>query len=103
MLKEEALSKALSLQSGIAVTHIDHRKVKPRIERTLPIHIEKRFGVVPFGLNSGKLFVAGPRVPSSIAFNETNNYTRLPVEFQLVTKQNYDQLRAMLYNGSPNT
>jgi len=97
-LTEEALSKALSLQSGLAVTHVDHRKVKPRVARTLPAHIEKRFGIVPFGLSSGKLLVAGSRVPSSTAFNEINSYTRLPVEFQLVTKQNYDQLRSLLYN-----
>jgi adsorption protein B len=98
VLTEEALSKALSLQSGMPVSHVDHRKVRSRIARILPAHIEKRFGIVPFGLDSGKLLVAGPRVPSSTAFDEINSYTRLKIEFQLVTKQNYDELRAVLYN-----
>lgn len=96
LISEDDLCKAISLQSGVPSTRIDPRRVKPRIARTLPAHVERRFGIVPFSVQDGRLLVAGASVPPPTAFEELRSFTRLPIEFQLVTKRNYQELRALL-------
>jgi hypothetical protein len=98
VLTDQELLSALSLQSGVPLVQVDHRTVKPRMTRTLPAHIERRFGIVPFGVNSGRLLVATQRVPAPEALNEINSYTRLLIEPQLVTKENYQALRNVMYS-----
>ncbi|MFL6350601.1 MAG: hypothetical protein ACJ74Z_01945 [Bryobacteraceae bacterium] len=51
---------------------------------------------MPFGLQDGRLFVAGARVPPPSLFEELQAFTRLHAEFQLVTRQNYEELRRLL-------
>jgi adsorption protein B len=97
-LTDQELLSALSLQSGVPLVQVDHRKVKPRVTRSLPAHVEKRFGVVPFGVDSGRLLVATQRVPAPEALHEIKSYTRLLVEPQLVTKENYEALRGVMYS-----
>jgi adsorption protein B len=97
-LSDEDLLSALSLQSGVPLVQVDHRKIKPRVTRSLPAHLEQRFGVVPFGVDSGRLLVATQRVPAPEALNEIKSYTRLLIEPQLVTKENYQQLRKVMYS-----
>jgi bacteriophage N4 adsorption protein B len=95
-LSDDDLCKAISLQSGVPSARIDTRRVKPRIVRTLPAHLEQRFGIVPFSVENGRLLVAGASVPPPNVFDEVQSFTRLPIEFQLVSKQNYRELRALL-------
>jgi hypothetical protein len=94
-LSDEELCKIISLQSGLPWTRIDAHRVKPRVVRSLPAHVEERFGIIPFGLQDGRLLVAGPRVPPSAAFDELRNFTTLPVEFQLVPERNYHELQGL--------
>lgn len=97
-LTDQELLSALSLQSGVPLVQVDHRKIKPRVARSLPAHVEKRFGVVPFGVDSGRLLIATQRVPALEALNEIKSYTRLLIEPQLVTKENYEALRNVMYS-----
>jgi adsorption protein B len=96
IISDDDLCKAMSLQSGVPSAHVDPRRVKARVARSLPAHVEERFGIVPFGLQDGRLLVAGARVPPSSLFEELQAFTRLHVEFQLVTKRNYEELRKLL-------
>ena len=96
LLSDDDLCKAISLQSGVPSARIDIRRVKRRVARTLPAHVEQRFGIVPFSVEDGRLLVAGSSVPPPAAFDELKSFTRLPIEFQLVTKRNYQELRALL-------
>jgi len=96
ILSDADLCKAISLQSGVPSALIDPQRVKPRVARSLPAHVGARYGVVPFQVESGRLHVAGSRVPSVEALEQIESFTHLPVEFQLVTKQNYDELRQLL-------
>ncbi len=89
------LCRALSLQPGLASTRVEARQVKPRIVQSLPTHVQERFGIVPYCVDAGKLMVVGTRVPSPGIFEELKTFTRLPVEFQLVTKQNFEELREL--------
>ncbi|HSU31979.1 MAG TPA: glycosyl transferase family protein [Bryobacteraceae bacterium] len=94
-LSDEDVCKIISLQSGLPWTRIDARSVKPRVVRSLPAHVEERFRIVPFGLQDGRLLIAGPRVPPSTMFDELRSFTKLPVEFQLVPEHNYRELRGL--------
>lgn len=97
-LSDQELLGALSLQSGVPLIEVDHRKVKPRVTRSLPAHVERRFGVVPFGVDAGRLLVATQRVPAPEVLEEIKSYTRLLIEPQLVTKENYQALRSVMYS-----
>jgi len=94
-LSDEDVCKIISLQSGLPWTRIDARSVKPRVVRSLPAHVEERFRIVPFGLQDGRLLIAGPRVPPPTMFDELRSFTKLPVEFQLVPEHNYRELRGL--------
>jgi adsorption protein B len=97
VLSEDELCKVLSLQSGLASVQIDCRKVTRRIARTLPAHIERRFGLVPFELDSGRLLLAAARLPPVNALDEIRNHTPLELELHLITRNNYQELREVLY------
>jgi hypothetical protein len=96
LISDDDLCKAISLQSGVPAARIDPQSVKLRVMRTLPAHVEKRLGVLPVDVQAGRILMAGSRVPSFSAFEELKNFTRLPVEFQLVTRRNYEELRDLL-------
>ena len=96
LVSEDDLCHAISLQSGVPSTQIDVSRVKRHVVRSLPAHIEKRFGVVPFRVEAGRMMVAGTRVPPSTVFEELKNFTRLRIDFQLVTRGDYKQLRSLL-------
>ena len=96
MISDDDLCKAISLQSGVPTARVEPRHIRKGVVRSLPAHVEKRFGIVPFELQDGRLFVAGPRVPPSSLFEELKSFTRLPVEFQLVTRRNYEELLKLL-------
>jgi len=95
-ISDDDLCKAISLQSGIPLQRVDPRQVKPRVVHSLPAHVEKRFGILPIRVRSGRLLVAGSRIPGSEVFEELKSFSRLPVEFQLVTRRNYQELRELL-------
>jgi hypothetical protein len=66
------------------------------VARSLPAHLEKRLGVVPVRVHGGKLLIAGQKVLSAGALEELQSFTSLPVEFQLVTRRNYEELQKLL-------
>ena len=88
--------KALSLHTGIPSLKVDARKVKALVARSLPAHLEKRHGIVPVRVHGGKLLVAGRNVPSADALEELQSFTSLPIEFQLVSQRNYEELQKLL-------
>ncbi len=96
LVSDEELCQALGLQCGLRSARIDVRDVKSRVIRSLPAHVQKRFGIVPFRVHGGRLHVAATRAPSSNVFEELKSFTPLPIEFQLVTRQNYDELQDLL-------
>jgi adsorption protein B len=95
-LSDEELCRALSTHAGIPYAPIEVGKVKRRVVRSLPAHFERRLGVVAVTILSGRLIVAGQRVPSAEALEELRGFTSLSVEFQLVTPGTYAELRKLL-------
>ncbi len=96
LVSDDDLCAAISLQSGLPNGPIDPEQVDRRIVRSLPRHLEKRFGVLPFAVKEGRLRITGPEAPPSVLFDELKSFTRLPVDFQLVTRRYYEDLRKLL-------
>ncbi len=97
ILSEHSLCEAVSLQSGVPFTSVDWASVKPRVVRSLPAQIERRFGVIPFRVEHGRLMFAGTKLPAAALHAELGEYTPLSTEFHLVTKQDYEKLRSAMY------
>jgi len=96
LISDDELCRAMSMQSGLPAARIDPEGVDERIVRSLPRHFEQRFGVLPFAVKEGRLRITGAHVPPSELFEELRRFTRLPVEFQLVSRRNYEELRRKL-------
>jgi type IV pilus assembly protein PilB len=92
MISEEDLCRARSLHAGVISGKVEIKKVKQRIVRTLPRHVIKKFGVLPVSVTDGRLLVAGADVPEASLFDELRKFTSLPIDFQLITKSNFDEL-----------
>ena len=92
LISDEQLCAAISVQSGVPFTRVDVRRINRYVARTLPRSMQERFSIVPFGLDSGRLFVAGVQTPRSEMYREIRQITPLPVEFHLVTQTNYKEL-----------
>lgn len=96
LVSDDQLCAAISVQSGLPNEPIDPKYVDQRILRNLPRHFEERYGVLPFAVRQGRLRITGPEAPPSVLYDELKSFTRLPVDFQLVTRRNYEELRKLL-------
>jgi hypothetical protein len=91
-ITEEELCRCQSLHAGVVSGRVEIWNVRQRVVRSLPRHLISRFGVLPVSVTHGRLLVAAARVPPSETFQELRNFTGLPVDFQLVTRSNFEEL-----------
>jgi adsorption protein B len=96
LVSDDDLCRAISLHAGVPASPVDAQKVKQRVARCLPANVERRFGLVPVDMQAGRLVVAGRRVPALGVLEELKDFTSLPVDFHLVTRRNYEELRELL-------
>ena len=95
-ISEDDLCRALSLQSGIPSARIDVKRVNLRALQSLPRKMQRQYGVVPYQVENGRLLVAGTLVPDDQFFQQVKSFTRLTVDYQLVSKRNLEQLQALV-------
>ena len=96
LIEEEQLCEALSLKEGVSAVHLDPASVNPRVARSIPVQLGNRLKVIPFRIENGRLHVAGPQVPSLNIKEALSRFTRLDIEFHLVTWRNFEELRSLL-------
>lgn len=96
LVSENDLVRAMSLQSGLPLVNVDVQKIKRDVLRSLPVHVEKQYKVLPFRVSSGCLHVAATRVPEAHVYEAVSKFTRLQIEVQLVTRINYAELLKLL-------
>ncbi len=96
IVSEDELCHALSLQSGLPVTMVNLATLNHRVSQTLPARAQKDFNVIPYRIEKGQLLVAGSRVPSPDVMEELAKFTQLPIEFRLVTRRHFDEIRSVL-------
>lgn len=94
IVSEEELCHALSVQSGLPVTEVDLAALNRRVSQSLPARAQKELNVVPYRIEKGQLLIAGTRVPSTEVLDELKKFTQLPVEFRLVTRKHFEEIKA---------
>lgn len=96
LISEHNLCHAMSLQSGLPWFEVDINQVNRQVVRSFPARVEKDLKVLPFRVSAGRLHVAATHVPEAHVYEVVSQFTRLQVQFQLVTRINYAQLRELL-------
>jgi hypothetical protein len=95
-LTEEALYSGLSAQQSVPFEALETARVRRSIARSLPGPVARRCRVVPFRVDAGKLYVAGPEYPSDDILEQLRGFTGLKVEFHYITPGNYERLSGEL-------
>jgi adsorption protein B len=95
-LTEEALCQALSFQQGLPVGRIEPAAVPRHIARALPEHVVREWGVLPFRVAEGSLFVASAQLPTPEMNASLKSFTALEIRLHLVTPTEFENLTASL-------
>jgi adsorption protein B len=91
-LTERELYEALSLQQNLPLEPLDAAAISRKAVRALPAQISRRWKVLPFKIVSGRLFLAGPELPSDEMSQELRRFSPLEIKFHLVTPTEYEAL-----------
>jgi bacteriophage N4 adsorption protein B len=90
VVTEKQLFEALSVQQGLPLGAPP--KVSTTMARTLPAHVVRDWHVLPFRVESGKMFVAAAELPTDALNSTLRKYTSLEVRFHLVTPSEFREL-----------
>jgi adsorption protein B len=96
-ISEAELAATLGLKEGVSSIHLNPREINPKVARILPEGAQATARVVPFRVDRGRLFVAGPEPLEADTLESLRRYTTLEIEFQLVTWRNFEELRRLLF------
>ncbi len=95
-LTEDAVYSGLSLQQSVPFAPLSGGRIRTGVARALPGPVARRCRVVPFRVDGGKLYLAGPEYPSDETMEHLRSFTRLRIEFHYITPGNYARLSAEL-------
>lgn len=96
LLGEDALLEALSLQQGLPMGKVDPDEVAPNAMRALPRDVVRNWRVLPFRITGGNLHVATPDAPTEELTRRLRGFTRMEMQFQLITSENFERLLKLL-------
>jgi adsorption protein B len=96
LLTEQDLGGVLSMKDGVPAILLDPEEVDLRVARVLPVYSEPGLHLIPFRVERGRLLVAGPVPPKPNFRDVLRRFTKLEVEFHLVTWRNFEELRSLL-------
>ena len=91
-LSEENLYQALSVQSGLPAGRVETYEVDRLATRLLPAEDSRRWHVLPFRVESGRLHVAVTEVPSSEVTREVAGLSALEIRYRLVSPVEFARL-----------
>jgi hypothetical protein len=89
LLSEEEAHAAISKKTGVKFSNLSRTDLRPRVVHVLSRHLRSQFSVIPVRVESGKLLVAGTRVPPPEFYDAARAFTRLPIEFHLLSNANF--------------
>ncbi len=95
-LDEASLYGALGLQQGLPVSDVDAGQIHRRVARALPERVIREWRVLPFRVDEGALYVAGPNAPSAEMNEALRRFTSLEVRFHLMTPTKFEELTKAL-------
>ena len=86
----------LSAQQSVPFEALETARIRKGVARSLPGPVARRCRIVPFRVDAGKLYVAGPEYPSDDTLEQLRGFTRLKIEFHYITPGNYERLSGEL-------
>ena len=95
-LSEDSLYEALSFQQGLPIGNFDVQNVPKQVAHALPEHVVREWGVLPFRIGEGSLFVASAKLPTPEIGASLRSFTALEIRFHLVTPAKFEMLAAAL-------
>jgi adsorption protein B len=95
-LTEDSLYEALSFQQGLPIGHVEPAGVPWQIAHALPEHAVREWGVLPFRVGEGSLFLASAKLPTPAMTACLRSFTALEIRFHLVTPTKFENLAAAL-------
>jgi hypothetical protein len=93
-LKTEHTYPVLESPPAPALEELDPRRVPRLAARALPRHLVERWRVMPCRIAGGSMTLATPHEPPEALRRELKRFTRLQIRFQLVSQENFEQLKA---------
>jgi hypothetical protein len=91
-LSSEALYEALSVQQGLPVAQIEPGAVPDGVARALPEKLIRDWKVLPFRVDTGALYLAGPEFPTSETTRALRSFTSLDLRFHLISPAKFEAL-----------
>jgi hypothetical protein len=95
-LTQESLYDALSFQQGLPIGRLEPDNISRHIAHALPAHVVKEWGVLPFRVSGGSLFLASSKLPTPEMNATLRSFTELEIKFHLVTPTKFGNLTASL-------
>ncbi len=95
-LSAEALCDALSFQQGLPIARVEPAQVAWPIAHALPEHVVREWGVLPFRVGEGSLFLASANLPTPKMNASLRSFTALELKFHLVTPAKFENLASAL-------
>lgn len=95
-LSEDDYYEALSVRDNVPLGWLEANSIPRRVSRALPAHFVRKWRVLPFRVEQGDLYLAGPELPNGDFHRALRKVTQLGVRFQLVTPSNFERLREQL-------
>ena len=91
-LRDQIGACQLDLQQNVPLLALSPHEVALNAARALPAAVVRRWRLLPFRIEEGSLYVAGPEPPEDNAVRDMGRYTRLDLRFRLITRSNFDDL-----------
>jgi adsorption protein B len=95
-ISEDELYEALSLQQSVPAGRVSPLEINTNVARCLPRRVIHAWKVLPFRMVEGNLFLASPEIPTDELSRQLRDFTRLSLQFRLVTPENFEELTRCL-------
>jgi adsorption protein B len=92
LLKPEGVYQALSFQQSLPLVSVEPSSVRAEVAHALPARIVRQWKVQPFRVEEGRLFLAGPEIPTAEMNRSLRSFTALELRFHLVTPAAFERL-----------
>jgi bacteriophage N4 adsorption protein B len=91
-IKEDQLFEGVRQQQSLPAGRLSPSEVKTNVARSLPSKVIRDWRMLPFKVEMGNLFLAGPEFPTDEMRKDLRRFTSLEIRFQLITPANFAEL-----------
>ncbi|HUS05442.1 MAG TPA: glycosyl transferase family protein [Bryobacteraceae bacterium] len=89
-LSEDDLYEGLSLQQSLPLANLVASDVEREVARSFPSRLLKDWRVLPFKVQAGSLYVAGPELPTDELQRALRPFSTLEIRFHLITPSGFE-------------